>query len=211
MLGERRGWMPLDPTDNNNYHKRLSKNTFSFGFRYDYSALFDQLDVTADNNNNGNKQELWLKNLLNLPCIVDIKEALDLCFLELTLDAFIVDPEAILISVIDPFHFSKTYNPHIAHAKYLCSLDLPPIPEPSYALTNNDYNEEPVILPGENIEICEYGQRRWGFYTNCDCEGLLWGADLNALLENKYHSEYFFDSTVFKLRNYIRNFSDMFQ
>lgn len=201
----------MDPTDNNNYHKHLPKTTFTFGFRYDYATLFENLDDVT-NENNENIQELWLKRLLNCPGIVDLKQALDLSFLELTLDAFIADPEAILISVVDPFHFIKAYNPHIAHAPLLCSLDLPSIPLPSYdATTDEGYNEEPVILPGENIEISEYGRRNWGFYTNCNDEGLLWGADLNNLLENKYRSEYFFDSTLFIPNREISNFGDMYQ
>ncbi len=158
-----------------------------------------------------NLHAIYLQTLLNLPGIVDIKEALDLCFLHLTLDAFQADPSAILISVIDPFHFKKAYNPHIAHAAHLCSLPLPPITDRSYSLSDNDFNEEPVITPGENTEICEYGLRRWGFYTNCYDEGLLWGDQLNDLLENKYRSEYLFDPTVFKSCSYINNFKDLTQ
>ncbi len=143
--------------------------------------------------------------------MMDIKQTLDLCFLHLTLDAFTADPEAILISVVDPYHFNKAYNPHIAHAPHLCSLPLPPRPEIIDPLKNRSNSEEPFISPSENIEISEYGHRRWGFYTNYIGEGLLWGEDLNWLLETTYQSEYLFDTTVFAPRNFIENFGDMVQ
>jgi len=199
----------LDPTDTNNYHQRLSQKTFRFGFRYidSFFALLHELIPQ----NAENWKSAWLLTVLNLPAIVDIKQALDLCFLQLTLDAFTSAPEATLISVVDPFHFNKAYNPHIAHAAHLCSLPLPPRPDFSHSMKNRSNSEEPIITPSENVEISEYGLRRWGFYTNYLGEGLVWGEDLNQLLENTYPSEYLFDDTIFVPCNYIENFSDMLQ
>lgn len=148
--------------------------------------------------------------------IESIENKFHLCFLELTIGRFFVDPTDYPISAIDYYHFTKVVNVHVMYSKHLCSKPIPdPLPEVASSIPGgyNNFNEsECLFLNGDNLEYTIQPGREWGIYTNYACQGILWGHKLDELLKWKYQVDVsLYDTNLFVHKPQFVNFKNLTQ